>query len=65
MTATPQPVRLKDARFSQLGQVPITDYIDFLYRGTMLLGSGVCAGVGTGSIGIGLSVFFGLLFLNR
>lgn len=65
MIATPQPVRLKDAKFNQFGQVPITDFIDLAFRGTMLFGSAVCAGVGTGSIGVGLSVFFGLLFLNR
>lgn len=65
MNATQQPVRLKDAKPNQLGQVPIADFIDLAYRGAMLLGSAVCAGVGTGSIGVGLRVFFGLLFLNR
>lgn len=65
MSETQQPVRLKDATILQLGLVPIADYLDLCYRGSMLFGSAICAGVGTGSIGVGLSVFCGLLFLQR
>lgn len=57
-------IRLKDAKLNQLGFVPITDYIDAFYRYSMLFSAALFAGFGADSIGVGLSVLFGLLFID-
>lgn len=59
------PIRLKDAKFHELGLVPLTDYIDLFYRGGLLMCASVSAGIGSGSFSIGLSVLCGLLYLGN
>lgn len=59
--ATARPlVRLKDAKFSELGDVPFMDYINLVFRILCVALSVVFAFVGTHSFAIGASVFFGL-----
>jgi hypothetical protein len=53
-------IRLKDAKLSQLGQVPFFDYLAVFNRAIWVIFSASLAGSGTDSYAIGGSVFFGL-----
>ena len=54
------PIDLKHAKLNQLGQVPLIQYIDLFNRLFRIFGAAVFAGIGTGSVAIGISVLFGL-----
>ena len=53
-------VHFRDAKFNQLGDVPIFEYLEYIGRIALVLSSSFCAAIGTGSNAIGASVFFAL-----
>lgn len=53
-------INLKEAKISELGQVPIGQWLDFIQGHLFVILASTLAGSGTNSTAIGFSVFFAL-----
>ncbi|RGE40954.1 hypothetical protein DZC30_19595 [Comamonas testosteroni] len=57
---TRPPVALRNAKWSELGDVPLMEFVDLLKRFACVAAASILASIGSNSFAIGLSVFFGL-----
>ena len=55
-----QQINLKNAKLHELGQVPLMEFVELWNRLFCHVGASICAGIGTESVWIGVSVFLGL-----
>lgn len=59
-----EPVRLKDAKFSELARVPLIELIGAFDRFAMMLFAAALVGTGSGSIALGMATFCALRYIG-
>jgi len=57
-------LRLRDATLSELGNVPLGEWLEAYLRVSLLLGASIAGGVVSGSLVCGLGVFCALLYIG-
>jgi hypothetical protein len=58
-----RPIRLKDVKWGELGQVPIFELLGAFDRILMMMLAAVFIGVGTDSVAVGFGTLFALRFI--